>query len=156
MFQCYSYESSRDQVRVGHHLRLARSVLVNTVNTVGVMGKGLAREFKGYFREMFEEYRHQCEEGTLVTGSLHFYRGRHKSVLDFPTKRHWRQRALLADVEAGLRTFVARYMDYSISSIAFPQLGWGNGEFKWEQDVRPLMERYLRELPIDIYIHIYA
>lgn len=132
------------------------NVLVNTVNTVGVMGKGIAKEFKAFFPEMFEEYQRRCEEGALVIGSLHLYRGRHKSVLNFPTKRHWRQRARLDDVKAGLETFVANYQDYSISSIAFPQLGCGNGELDWERDVRPLMEQHLRSLPIDVYIHIYT
>lgn len=131
-------------------------VLVNTVNTVGVMGKGIAKEFKAFFPEMFEEYQRRCEEGTLVIGSLYLSRARPKSVLNFPTKRHWRQRARLADIEAGLQTFVASYMEYSISSIAFPQLGCGNGELDWERDVRPMMEHYLHPLPIDIYIHIYA
>lgn len=131
-------------------------VLVNTVNTAGVMGKGIAKEFKQYFPEMFEEYQRLCEDGTLVIGSLHFYRGPHKSVLNFPTKRNWRQRARLDDVKAGFETFVASYQDYSISSIAFPQLGCGNGELDWERDVRPLMEQHLRHLPIDVYIHIYA
>lgn len=132
------------------------NVLVNTVNTVGVMGKGIAKEFKAFFPEMFEEYQRRCEEGALVIGSLHLYRGRHKSVLNFPTKRHWRQRARLDDVKAGLETFVASHQEYSISSVAFPQLGCGNGELDWENEVRPLMERYLRSLPIDVYIHIYA
>jgi O-acetyl-ADP-ribose deacetylase (regulator of RNase III) len=131
------------------------SVLVNTVNTVGVMGRGIAKDFKAYFPAMFDEYQHLCETGQLTIGSLYLYRTLHKSVLNFPTKRHWRQKSRLEDIEAGLQTFVATYADYGITDIAFPQLGCGNGELDWESQVQPLMERYLRPLPIAIYIHIY-
>lgn len=131
------------------------SVLVNTVNTVGVMGKGIAKDFKAFFPTMFDEYQRLCEAGQLTIGSLYLYRTLHKSVLNFPTKRHWRQKSRLEDIETGLRTFVATYADYGITDIAFPQLGCGNGELDWESQVQPLMERYLKPLPIAIYIYIY-
>lgn len=131
------------------------SVLVNTVNTAGVMGKGIAKEFKAYFPEMFAVYQEKCESGELTIGALLFHRGVHKSVLNFPTKRHWRQKSRVEDIETGLRAFVNGYEQLSISSIAFPQLGCGNGELDWESQVKPLMERYLGSLPIDIYIHLY-
>lgn len=131
------------------------SVLVNTVNTVGVMGRGIAKDFKAYFPAMFDEYQRLCETGQLTIGSLYLYRTLHKSVLNFPTKRHWRRKSRLEDIEAGLRTFVATYAEYGITDIAFPQLGCGNGELDWESQVQPLMERYLKPLPIAIYIHIY-
>jgi len=131
------------------------TVLVNTVNTVGVMGKGIARDFKTYFPEMFRKYQEACESGELRIGTLQFFRTPHKSVLNFPTKRHWREKSRVEDIERGLQTFVSRYKDFSISSIAFPQLGCGNGELDWEAQVQPLMERYLAPLPIDIYIHLY-
>lgn len=131
------------------------SVLVNTVNTVGVMGKGIAKDFKAYFPAMFDEYQRLCESGQLTIGSLYLYRTLHKSVLNFPTKRHWRQKSRLDDIEAGLRTFVSSYAAYGITDIAFPQLGCGNGELDWESQVQPLMERYLKPLPIAVYIHIY-
>lgn len=129
--------------------------LVNTVNTVGVMGKGIAKDFKFYFPEMFEQYQNLCETRQLKIGRLFYYRGLHKSVLNFPTKRHWRQKSRIEDIEAGLNTFVDKYEQYSIGSIAFPQLGCGNGELDWETQVRPLMERYLGSLPISVYIHLY-
>jgi O-acetyl-ADP-ribose deacetylase (regulator of RNase III) len=130
-------------------------VLVNTVNTVGVMGKGIAKDFKKAFPEMFREYQDLCERGELQIGSLHYWRGPSKSVLNFPTKRHWRGRSRLDDIERGLQTFVSRYDEYSINSIAFPQLGCGNGDLDWENQVRPLMEQYLRVLPIEIFLHHY-
>lgn len=131
------------------------SVLVNTVNTVGVMGKGLAKEFKTYYPEMFQEYQKLCEEGSLTIGSLYLYQDVRKSVLNFPTKRHWRQMSRIEDIDAGLQTFATQYAAYGITDVAFPQLGCGNGELNWETQVRPFMERHLRDLPIDIYIHIY-
>jgi O-acetyl-ADP-ribose deacetylase (regulator of RNase III) len=131
------------------------SVLVNTVNTVGVMGKGIARDFKAYFPEMFTEYQRLCEAGELTIGSLYLYRTLHKSVLNFPTKRHWRQKSRLEDIEAGLQTFVTTYAKYGITDIAFPQLGCGNGELDWESQVKPLMERHLAPLPITVYVYIY-
>jgi O-acetyl-ADP-ribose deacetylase (regulator of RNase III) len=131
------------------------AVLVNTVNTVGVMGKGIAKEFKAIYPEMFEVYQDACERGEFQIGSLLFYRSAHKSVLNFPTKRHWKQKSQLPDIEAGLKTFAQQYERLGIGSIAFPQLGCGNGELDWEQQVRQLMEKYLGPLPIHVYIHIY-
>lgn len=131
-------------------------VLVNTVNTVGVMGKGIAKEFKAIYPDMFRVYQELCERDALTIGKLFLHRTPHKWVLNFPTKRHWRQRSRVEDIEAGLRTFVARYAEYRLVSIAFPQPSCGNGELDWETQVRPLMERYLGSLPIDVYIHIYA
>lgn len=131
------------------------AVLVNTVNTVGIMGKGIAKEFKAIYPEMFESYQLACERGELTIGTLQFYRFEHKSVLNFPTKQHWKQKSRVADIEAGLITFVEQYERLGINTIAFPQLGCGNGELDWESQVRPLMENYLDPLPIDIYVHIY-
>jgi O-acetyl-ADP-ribose deacetylase (regulator of RNase III) len=128
--------------------------LVNTVNTAGVMGKGLARAFKTYYPEMFAEYAQLCAEKQFAVGQLLLYRTPHKWVLNFPTKRHWRQPSRLSDIEAGLETFVRTYSEQGISSIAFPQLGCGNGGLDWEAEVRPLMERYLGELPLDVQVFI--
>lgn len=130
-------------------------VLVNTVNTVGVMGKGIAKEFKHIYPEMFDAYQHACESGDLRIGTLMLHRHIRKSVLNFPTKRHWRSPSRVEDIEAGLKKFTASYEEYGISSIAFPQLGCGNGELDWESQVRPLMERHLGNLPIRIYVHLY-
>ena len=82
------------------------AVLVNTVNTVGVMGKGIAKDFKAIYPEMFEIYQKACERGEFTIGSLLFFPSEHKSVLNFPTKRHWKQKSQLPDIEAGLRTLL--------------------------------------------------
>lgn len=128
--------------------------LVNTVNTVGVMGKGLAKVFKTVYPAMFEEYKALCERGNLTIARLLLYRTPHKWVLNFPTKRHWRQPSRLDDIEAGLQTFRQTYAEQGITSIAFPQLGCGNGGLDWASQVRPLMEQHLTSLPIDVFVHI--
>lgn len=130
-------------------------VLVNTVNTVGVMGKGIAKEFKRIFPEMFELYQEQCESGSLKIGSLFLYQSQHKAILNFPTKQHWRSPSKVEYIERGLQAFVKSYEKFGIESIAFPQLGCGNGELDWELEVRPVMEQCLAKLPIRIFIHIY-
>lgn len=129
--------------------------LVNTVNTVGVMGKGIAAEFKALYPEMFRRYRRLCQEGKLDVGMLYLYRTPNKTIVNFPTKKHWRQRSRVEYVEAGLAKFVERYNDYGISSVSFPQLGCGNGGLDWQKEVQPMMERYLAPLPIPVYIHLY-
>src|SRR5437870_3711645 len=130
-------------------------VLVNTVNTVGVMGKGIADEFRRIYPDMFERYRALCEQKQLKIGQLWLYKTPHKWILNFPTKQEWTQKSRPEFIEAGLKKFVATYSDKDITSISFPQLGCGNGKLNWESQVKPLMEHYLRKLPITIYIHLY-
>lgn len=130
-------------------------VLVNTVNTVGVMGKGVANEFKRIFPEMFKLYQAQCESGALDIGSLFLYQSPHKAVLNFPTKKHWRSPSRIEYIERDLQTFVDSYAKYGFESVAFPQLGCGNGELDWETEVRSIMEGYLADFPIRVFIHIY-
>lgn len=128
-------------------------VLVNTVNTVGVMGKGIALDFKRLFPEMFEQYRQLCEDGKLQTGVLWLYKTPNKWVLNFPTKRHWREPSRVEYIEAGLAKFAASYSQMGIHSIAFPPLGCGNGQLDFKTQVQPLMEKYLRNLPIEVFIY---
>jgi O-acetyl-ADP-ribose deacetylase (regulator of RNase III) len=131
-------------------------VLVNTVNTVGVMGKGIALQFKQIYPEMFKKYQKLCEKNQLQVGQLWLYKTPHKWILNFPTKEHWRSKSKLEYIEAGLIKFVETYQDKGIQSISFPALGCGNGELDWASQVLPLMQRYLDDLPIDIYIHVYS
>ena len=129
--------------------------LVNTVNTVGVMGKGIAAVFKQLYPEMYQRYRRLCQQGKLDVGKLYIYRTPNKIVVNFPTKKHWRQRSRVEYIKAGLEKFVTRYENYGIASVSFPQLGCGHGELDWETQVQPVMERYLQSLPIPVYIHLY-
>lgn len=128
-------------------------VLVNTVNTVGVMGKGVALEFKKRFPEMYRQYRDHCKARRLTVGKLWLYRNPDRWVLNFPTKAHWRSPSKTSYIRAGLEKFAATYQDRGIDSISFPLLGCGNGGLDFDTQVRPLMEGHLRALPIPVYIH---
>ncbi|BCJ87805.1 macro domain-containing protein [Effusibacillus dendaii] len=140
---------------VGDLLKSPARVLVNTVNTVGVMGKGIAKDFKTIYPEMFKQYQLFCENKQFNIGQLWLYRTKHKWILNFPTKKDWKHPSKIEYIEAGLQKFVNTYADVGITSIAFPMLGCGNGGLNWDTEVRPLMEKYLKNLPIDVYIHLY-
>ena len=127
--------------------------IVNTVNTVGVMGKGIALTFKKRYPDMFDSYRKACENHSFKTGKLMLFYESDYWVLLFPTKQHWRNPSRLEYIEEGLRNFRDNYALKGITSIAFPRLGCGNGELDWN-DVKPLMERYLDKIPIDVYIYL--
>lgn len=130
--------------------------LVNIVNTVGVMGKGIAADFKRIFPGMFKEYRELCERKELEIGKLFIYRTANKIIVNFPTKRHWREKSHIEYIKKGLEKFSKRYLDYGISSVSFPQLGCGHGELDWEMEVQLVMESFLKKLPIPVYIHLYS
>jgi O-acetyl-ADP-ribose deacetylase (regulator of RNase III) len=126
--------------------------LVNTVNTVGVMGKGIAKEFKVRYPRMYVEYRALCDRQQLKIGQLHLWRSDTRWVLNFPTKSTWKLPSKIEYIEAGLSKFVQSYKALGISSASFPPLGCGNGNLNWA-DVKPLMEAYLARVDIPIYIH---
>lgn len=129
-------------------------VLVNTVNTKGVMGKGIALKFKTIYPEMFRTYRDLCTKGDLTIGKLHLYKTPNKWILNFPTKSDWRKPSNVEYIEAGLARLHAKYTSMRLSSIAFPELGCGNGGLDFERQVKPIMERYLSKLSIPTFIHL--
>lgn len=131
-------------------------VIVNTVNTVGVMGKGIAKRYKEIYPDMYKQYQKFCEQHLLEVGKLWIYKSDTKWILNFPTKKHWRNPSKIEYIEEGLKKFVETYEEKGITSVSFPQLGCGNGGLDWENDVRPLMEKYLKDLPIDVFVHIYS
>lgn len=126
--------------------------LVNAVNCVGAMGAGIALEFKLRFPKMYLEYKEWVEKDLLVPGKLHYYQDdQNLTIINFPTKDHWRHPSKLEYIELGLKEFAASCKNYNISSIAFPTLGTGRGGLKWNQ-VKPLMEHYLQDLNLDVII----
>lgn len=140
------------QYVTGDLLTALSQTLVNPVNTVGVMGKGIALQFKKQYPDMFVEYKRLCKAGELNIGELMLWKATDHWILNFPTKKHWRDPSKLDYVKAGLQKFANSYSDYGITSIAFPKLGCGNGGLDW-QVVRPVMEQYLKGLPIDVYVY---
>jgi O-acetyl-ADP-ribose deacetylase (regulator of RNase III) len=128
--------------------------LVNAVNCVGVMGKGIALLFKKKYPAMFEDYERRCARGEVKLGQPYYFcDGSGRCILNFPTKGHWRAATRIDDVEAGLNYFVEHYEGWGITSVAFPALGCGNGGLEWNT-VAPLMFSKLR--PVVIPIEIYA
>lgn len=126
--------------------------IVNTVNCAGVMGTGIALEFKLRYPQMHEEYIKMCEEKLMKLGNPRIYElNNNRWIMNFPTKGHWRFPSKIQWIESGLKYFVENYKKKDISSIAFPKLGTHNGGLEWE-DVRLLMEKYLGDLSIPVYI----
>ena len=121
---------------------------VNTVNCVGIMGKGVAQEFKKRYPSMFEDYAERCERKQVRLGEPYLYRDRSGVfIVNFPTKDHWRSPSRLSDIERGLDYFVQHHAEWGIKSVAFPPLGCGNGGLSWEE-VGPLMYGKLRHLKL--------
>ena len=136
----------------GTVFNVGTEAVVNAVNCVGVMGTGLALEFRLRFPEMFIEYERRVEDSSLALGKLHYYQDSSGiTIVNFPTKNHFRAPSRLEWIERGLQNFVETYDKWGFTSIAFPSLGTGYGGLRW-QDVQPLMECYLRDLNLDVVI----
>ena len=124
--------------------------LVNTVNCVGVMGKGIALQFKRRYPDNFESYAKACKANEVHLGKmylveLHSITGP-RFIVNFPTKGHWKSRSKLGDISDGLDDLIRVIKDHGIQSIAIPPLGAGNGGLPWEQ-VEPLIYEKLSDLP---------
>lgn len=139
-------------VKIGNIFESNCSTIVNTVNCVGVMGKGIALEFKKKYPEMFMEYILKCDRGEVKPGLPYIYQDKGISILNFPTKDHWRSPSRLSYIIDGLNWFVENYEKFGIDSIAFPPLGCGNGGLTWNV-VGPIMYQKLSKLPINIEIY---
>ncbi|MCD4818842.1 MAG: macro domain-containing protein [Candidatus Cloacimonetes bacterium] len=144
------------KVLIGDLFESKKKVLVNTVNCVGIMGKGIAKIFKKKFPDMFYDYKNRCQEKKVKIGEPYFFSGKNLfskiEIINFPTKNHWRSPSKLSDVILGLDNFISHYKEWKISSIAFPPLGCGNGGLEWSV-VGKIMYQKLSELDIDIEIY---
>ncbi len=145
------------QYVTGNLLKSHAQALVNTVNTVGVMGKGIALQFKAQFPHNYKVYVKACKENTLQVGNLlvvvdKSLRCGNKIIINFPTKTDWRKPSEYCYVEKGLMALVAFIKERKIQSIALPALGAGNGRLDWSK-VKILMEQYLSPLHCNIYIY---
>lgn len=127
--------------------------LVNTVNCVGVMGKGIALEFKKRYPDMFQKYKEICDAGLLDIGKLQLYKTPDKWILNFPTKTHWRYHSKEWYLEKGLQKFLDTYKMKGITSIAFPLLGASNGRIDPKVSLN-IMKRYLEQCDIPVYIYV--
>ena len=129
-------------------------VLVNPVNCKGVMGKGLALQFKKRYPKMFERYKDLCSKGVLKVGKPRFYfgEGADHIIMNFPTKNDWRDPSRLEWIDQGLVWFADVWRYFPVRSIAFPALGCGCGELDWET-VKNLFYEKLSEIPIPIELY---
>lgn len=130
------------------------TTITNTINCVGVMGKGIALEFKKKYPEMFLDYSNRCKSHLVKPGEPYVFENGlfGEKILNFPTKDHWRNPSQLSYIEKGLDWFCEHYKEYDIDSIAFPALGCGNGGLRWDV-VGPIMYQKLSSLPIEIEIY---
>jgi O-acetyl-ADP-ribose deacetylase (regulator of RNase III) len=141
----------------GDLLKSETDALVNAVNCVGVMGRGIALQFKTAFPENFKAYAVACKRGVVQPGHMFVFELDRllppRFIINFPTKRHWRDRSRMEDIDAGLADLVGVIRDRGISSIAVPPLGAGLGGLDWRA-VRPRIERALEVLN-DVRVLVY-
>lgn len=141
----------------GNLLEADTQALVNTVNTVGVMGKGIALQFKERFPMNFKIYADACKKGEMQVGKMLVVRENtlngEKIIINFPTKTEWYKKSQYSYIEDGIKDLARVIEEYKITSIAIPPLGCGNGGLKWDK-VKSIMEKYLSPLS-NISIKIY-
>lgn len=142
----------------GDILRADVEAIVNTVNCVGVMGRGIALQFKKAWPENFKAYALACKNEEVKPGQMFIFEtgqlANPRFIINFPTKRHWRAASRMEDIESGLRALVADIKKYNIKSIAIPPLGAGLGGLDWVQ-VRQKIEQVMGELPAEMQVYIY-
>lgn len=136
----------------GNIFNTKAQTIVNSVNCVGVMGKGIALVFKLRYPRMFDIYKSYCKSKLIDIGKLWLYKGNDPWVLNFPTKVNWKYPSKIEYIERGLEKFVKTYREKGITSIAFPILGTNNGGLD-KADVLPVMQGYFSQcnIPIEIY-----
>jgi O-acetyl-ADP-ribose deacetylase (regulator of RNase III) len=128
--------------------------LVNPVNCRGVMGAGLALQFKERYPLYFDAYQFACKQGVLEKDKCFIYDvSEHRKIYSFPTKIHWRGNSTKKLLGEGLLHLTSSVDDYGITSLAVPALGCGLGGLKWEE-VRPILYRWLNKLtiPVELYV----
>lgn len=142
---------------IGNILESDAQALINTVNTVGVMGKGIALQFKKAFPNNFRVYAEACKKDEVVIGKLLVTQDSNldagaKLIINFPTKKDWRKPSEYSFIEEGLDDLIRVINEYDIKSIAIPPLGAGNGGLEWEK-VKRMIGNKLGDLDIDILVY---
>ena len=140
----------------GDLLRSGADALVNPVNTVGVMGRGLAAQFKRAYPDNYLAYRAACRAGRVRIGEM-FVVGLGlvsipRWIINFPTKRHWREPSRLADIELGLDDLCRVILELGMSSVAVPALGCGLGGLDWTE-VELLIHERLRDCGASVFVY---
>ncbi|PIC63461.1 Appr-1-p processing protein [Sporosarcina sp. P13] len=140
----------------GNLLEDSAEAYVNTVNTVGVMGKGIALQFKQAFPDVFKQYAKDCKNGQVHVGQMHivptFSLTNPKYIINFPTKQHWRNPSKLDFIKEGLEDLKRVIKENNIKSIALPPVGCGNGGLDWAV-VRPLIIDAFQDEAVDVHLY---
>jgi O-acetyl-ADP-ribose deacetylase (regulator of RNase III) len=146
------------EIAKGDLLEQRVDAIVNTVNTVGVMGKGIALQFRRKWPANYKAYEEACKRNEVVACKMFVFDNgglvEPKYIINFPTKRHWRQPSRLSDIKCGLEDLIAQIKTLKIKSIAIPPLGCGNGGLDWSE-VKPLIEASFNGLP-DVKVKLFA
>ena len=145
------------EFKVGDIFAEDAEALVNTVNCVGVMGRGVALQFKRAFPDNFKAYAERCKRKEMRPGEVFVFEaanlGSPHYIINFPTKRHWRGKSRIEDIESGLKSLVGAIKERDIRSVALPPLGSGLGGLDWAREVRPLLAKSLAELTgVDVVV----
>jgi len=149
-----NFSSKAIQFHKGNILDRTRfwpDALINPVNCVGVMGKGLALQFKRKFPDVFEKYKRACIRGEIKLGEVLAIPDSGCFVINFPTKHHWRDKSKIEKIELGLEDLVRKIQELEIKSISIPALGCGEGGLDWDE-VKPLIVNKLSPLNIKVMI----
>ena len=126
--------------------------LVCPVNTEGVMGKGLALDFRKRYPSIYEAYRIHCKEGTFDISKICLWRVEIPWIMLFPTKVRWKDRSNIAHINKSLAGMAARYKSWGLTSLALPAIGCGLGDLAWK-DVSCLIEKYLGPIDLEVYAY---
>lgn len=143
----------------GNLLEAKTEAIINTVNTVGVMGKGIALQFRQAFsKDYFNDYQRACKNKELQIGKVQVYNRNSlenpRFIINFPTKKHWKGKSKIEDIESGLKDLVKVIKEQKLTSIAMPPLGCGNGGLNWAE-VRPLIEKAFADIPeVDLLLYV--
>ncbi len=141
------------KILVGDIFQSKAQTLINTVNCVGVMGKGIALEFKKQFPDMYKDYVLRCERHEVKPGVPYLYKSLFPpQIINFPTKDHWKSISRIEDIENGLKELIAHNKEWDVTSLAMPPLGCGNGQLEWKT-VGPLIYKYAKQMkvPVEMY-----
>lgn len=145
------------ELTTGDILKDESEAIVNTVNCVGIMGRGIALQFKNAWPENFKAYEVACQREQVQPGRMFVFDTEQltspRYIINFPTKRHWRGKSRMQDIESGLTALVAEVQQRGIRSIAIPPLGSGLGGLEWT-DVLPRIEQAMQSLP-EVRVRIY-
>jgi uncharacterized protein YwgA/O-acetyl-ADP-ribose deacetylase (regulator of RNase III) len=141
------------KVLVGDIFKSEAQTLVNTVNLVGVMGKGIALGFRKRFPEMYEDYVRRCAKHEVRLGEPYLYRRAiPPNIINFPTKDHWRSVSRLSDIVAGLKFLEAHIHEWEVTSLAIPPLGCGEGQLEWRVVGKTLYRHLSRlNIPVELF-----